>query len=81
MLKCGGIQFSLRSRSKKIMQFRALSSQSSPYPHLLAPLNLGFMTLKNRVIMGSMHTGLEEQGSGFLGTGTLDKMAAYFGER
>ncbi|OUD09861.1 NADPH-dependent 2,4-dienoyl-CoA reductase [Marivivens niveibacter] len=30
------------------------------YPHLLAPLDLGFTTLKNRVIMGSMHTGLEE---------------------
>ena len=32
----------------------------SDYPHLLAPLNLGFTTLKNRVLMGSMHTGLEE---------------------
>ena len=30
------------------------------YPHLLAPLDLGFTTLKNRVLMGSMHTGLEE---------------------
>ena len=30
------------------------------YPHLLAPLDLGFVTLKNRVLMGSMHTGLEE---------------------
>jgi 2,4-dienoyl-CoA reductase-like NADH-dependent reductase (Old Yellow Enzyme family) len=28
-----------------------------PYPHLLKPLDLGFTTLKNRVIMGSMHTG------------------------
>ncbi|MDP5086967.1 MAG: NADPH-dependent 2,4-dienoyl-CoA reductase [Yoonia sp.] len=32
----------------------------NPYPHLLAPLDLGFTTLKNRVLMGSMHTGLEE---------------------
>ena len=30
------------------------------YPHLLAPLDLGFTTLRNRVLMGSMHTGLEE---------------------
>jgi 2,4-dienoyl-CoA reductase-like NADH-dependent reductase (Old Yellow Enzyme family) len=30
------------------------------YPHLLAPLDLGFTHLKNRVLMGSMHTGLEE---------------------
>jgi 2,4-dienoyl-CoA reductase (NADPH2) len=33
---------------------------SSPYPHLLAPLDLGFTTLPNRVLMGSMHTGLED---------------------
>ncbi len=32
------------------------------YPHLLAPLDLGFTTLRNRVLMGSMHTGLEERG-------------------
>ncbi|GAA0290196.1 FAD-dependent oxidoreductase [Rhodovulum strictum] len=32
------------------------------YPHLLAPLDLGFVTLKNRVLMGSMHTGIEERG-------------------
>lgn len=34
----------------------------SDYPHLLAPLDLGFVTLPNRVLMGSMHTGLEETG-------------------
>ena len=33
---------------------------TSPYPHLLAPLDLGFTTLRNRVLMGSMHTGLED---------------------
>ena len=51
------------------------------YPNLLAPLDLGHITLKNRVLMGSMHTGLEEAGSGFLGGGPLDRMAAYLGER
>lgn len=35
------------------------------YPHLLKPLDLGFTTLRNRVIMGSMHTGLEEQPNGY----------------
>ena len=35
------------------------------YPHLLEPLDLGFATLKNRVLMGSMHTGLEEEKNGF----------------
>ncbi len=45
------------------------------YPHLLAPLDLGFTTLKNRVLMGSMHTGLEEASNGF------EKMAAFFAER
>ncbi|NCO88284.1 MAG: hypothetical protein GW886_16855, partial [Rhodobacterales bacterium] len=32
------------------------------FPHLLAPLDLGFVTLPNRVLMGSMHSGLEERG-------------------
>ena len=50
------------------------STPSSPYPHLLAPLDLGFTTLKNRVLMGSMHTGLED-GNHF------DRLAAYFAER
>lgn len=45
------------------------------YPHMLAPLDLGFTTLKNRVLMGSMHTGLEEVSDGH------ERMAAYFGER
>ncbi len=46
-----------------------------PYPHLLAPLDLGFTQLKNRVLMGSMHTNLEEQPGGF------ERLAAYFAER
>jgi 2,4-dienoyl-CoA reductase (NADPH2) len=45
------------------------------YPHMLAPLDLGFTTLKNRVLMGSMHTGLEEAPNGF------EKMAEFFAER
>ena len=45
------------------------------YPHLLAPLDLGFATLKNRVIMGSMHVGLEEEVDGF------ERMAAFYAER
>ncbi len=45
------------------------------YPHLLAPLELGFTRLKNRVLMGSMHTGLEEAPDGFA------KMAAFYTER
>ena len=35
------------------------------YPHMLSPLDLGFTTLKNRVLMGSMHVGLEEARDGF----------------
>jgi hypothetical protein len=54
---------------------------SSPYPHLLQPLDLGHVTLKNRVLMGSMHTGLEEIGSGLLGSGPLERMAAFYAER
>jgi 2,4-dienoyl-CoA reductase (NADPH2) len=45
------------------------------YPHLLEPLDLGFTTLKNRVLMGSMHTGLED------GRKHFDRMAEYFAER
>jgi 2,4-dienoyl-CoA reductase (NADPH2) len=45
------------------------------FPHLFAPLDIGFTTLSNRVIMGSMHTGLEETKNGF------ERMAAYYAER
>ena len=45
------------------------------YPHLLQPLDLGFTTLRNRTLMGSMHTGLEESPNGF------DRMAAFYAER
>lgn len=52
----------------------ATPSGAQLYPHLLAPLDLGFTTLKNRVLMGSMHTGLEDGRD-------LRKLAAYFRER
>jgi 2,4-dienoyl-CoA reductase (NADPH2) len=45
------------------------------YPLLFSPLDLGFTKLKNRVLMGAMHTGLEEAENGF------ERMAAYFAER
>ncbi|MEU3572514.1 NADPH-dependent 2,4-dienoyl-CoA reductase [Kitasatospora sp. NPDC036755] len=48
---------------------------SSRYPHLLSPLDLGFTTLPNRVIMGSMHVGLEEAPGGY------ERMAAFYAER
>ncbi|MBT9596168.1 MAG: NADPH-dependent 2,4-dienoyl-CoA reductase [Vitreoscilla sp.] len=48
---------------------------ATPYPHLLAPLDLGFTTLANRVLMGSMHTGLED------GRKHFTRMAAFFAER
>lgn len=48
---------------------------TSRYPHLMAPLDLGHLTLPNRVLMGSMHTGLEECPQGFA------RLAAYFVER
>ncbi len=44
------------------------------YPHLLAPLDLGFTTLRNRILMGSMHTGLEDGNQ-------HQRLAAYFAER
>ncbi|MEE1772374.1 NADPH-dependent 2,4-dienoyl-CoA reductase [Streptomyces sp. JV185] len=47
----------------------------SPYPNLLSPLDLGFTTLPNRVLMGSMHIGLEEVEHGF------ERMAAFYAER
>ena len=50
-------------------------SVDTRFPHLLAPLDLGFTTLKNRVLMGSMHTGLEDHKKDF------PKLAAYFAER
>lgn len=48
---------------------------SKPYKHLLKPIDLGFTTLKNRILMSSMHTGLEDK------TKDFPKLATYFAER
>jgi 2,4-dienoyl-CoA reductase (NADPH2) len=48
---------------------------TNPYPHLLAPLDLGFTTLPNRVLMGSMHVGLEDRPK------NLVKLAEFYAER
>lgn len=45
------------------------------YKHIFEPLDLGFTTLKNRILMGSMHTGLEEEKNG------LERIATYYAER
>ena len=45
------------------------------YPHLFQPLDLGFVTLPNRIMMGSMHTGLEEMPGG------MERLAAFYAER
>lgn len=52
-----------------------MSPNPNPYPHLLSPLDLGFTTLPNRVLMGSMHVGLEEAENGF------ERMAAFYAAR
>ena len=59
------------------------TSTISPYPKLLEPLDLGHTVLKNRVLMGSMHTGLEEPPSQglFSSTGILEDMAEFYAER
>ncbi|WP_328673717.1 NADPH-dependent 2,4-dienoyl-CoA reductase [Streptomyces sp. NBC_00322] len=52
-----------------------MNPNPNPYPHLLSPLDLGFTTLPNRVLMGSMHVGLEEAENGF------ERMAAFYAAR
>ena len=51
------------------------NSKIMKYKHIFEPLDLGFTTLKNRILMGSMHTGLEEEKNG------IDKIATYYAER
>ena len=51
------------------------TTAAAAYPHLFAPLDLGFTQLRNRIVMGSMHTGLEDRARDF------PKLAAYFAER
>lgn len=50
-----------------------MQNADQKYPHLFEPLDLGFTTLKNRVLMGSMHTGLEEE--------SMEKLGAFYAER
>ena len=57
------------------MTSTATANDSTPYPHLFTPLDLGFTTVRNRVLMGSMHTGLEDRAKDF------PRLAAYFAER
>ncbi|MBD9469703.1 NADPH-dependent 2,4-dienoyl-CoA reductase [Pseudoxanthomonas sp. PXM01] len=57
------------------MTSTAAATDSSAYPHLFTPLDLGFTTVRNRVLMGSMHTGLEDRAKDF------PRLAAYFAER
>ncbi|MBO0854791.1 MAG: NADPH-dependent 2,4-dienoyl-CoA reductase [Nocardia sp.] len=52
-----------------------VTSSPQPYPRLLSPLDLGHTTLRNRVVMGSMHTGLEDR------AWDIRRLAAYFAER
>jgi 2,4-dienoyl-CoA reductase (NADPH2) len=65
----------VRAAFKRPFDAMTDAALSTPYPHLLSPLDLGFVTLPNRVLMGSMHTGLEDHARDF------DKLAAYFAER
>lgn len=53
----------------------AAATSANPYPHLFEPLRLGSLTLRNRVVMGSMHTGLEDR------AWDTNRLAAYFAER
>ena len=57
------------------MSTAELIDTTTDYPRLFQPLDLGFTTIKNRSIMGSMHTGLEEMPDGF------ERMAAFYAER
>ncbi|WLP91294.1 NADPH-dependent 2,4-dienoyl-CoA reductase [Gordonia sp. NB41Y] len=51
------------------------TERNAYYPHLFDPLDIGGMTIRNRIVMGSMHTGLEDR------IWDTDKLAAYFAER
>jgi len=64
-----------RRYADNLKQAWIAARMSSAYPHLLKPLDLGFVTLANRVLMGSMHTGLEDRARDY------PRLAAYFAER
>ena len=69
----GGVEVAIESY--RVSCARLDLSHDIRYPHLLAPLDLGFITLPNRVLMGSMHTGLEEAPDGF------ERLARFYAER
>ena len=58
-------KFLLARGTLEVLIFLAHDYILPGFEHLLAPLDLGFTTLKNRVLMGSMHTGLEDHASDF----------------
>ena len=58
-----------------IIKTNQIKITMSKYKHIFEPLDLGFTTLKNRILMGSMHTGLEEEKNGY------EKIAAFYAER
>ena len=64
-----------RPTSIDTLATRAKIAVMTAYPHLLEPLDLGFTTLPNRVLMGSMHVGLEEAPGGF------ERMAEFYAAR
>lgn len=63
------------SRANKAPRIDIGSAVTNPYPNLFSPLDLGFTTLRNRVIMGSIHTGLEDRAR------HIDRLTSYFAER
>jgi len=69
-----GFRGTLRASVRKRIHMSP-AAESAAYPHLFAPLDLGFTQLRNRVLMGSMHTGLEDRARDF------PRLAAYFAER
>ena len=63
------------SANRQTTNLQTINTQNLDFPHIFTPLDLGFTTLKNRIVMGSMHTGLEDR---FFNYG---KLASYFAER
>ena len=61
--------------SSAVVPQQSRPDKTNPYPNLLSPLGLGFTALRNRVVMGSMHTGLEDRAR------DTARLAAYFAER
>lgn len=70
-----GVVFEIDRIWRKVMSLSSKESGKKEYSKLLEPLDLGFTTLRNRTLMGSMHTGLEEAPDGHR------RMAEYFAER